>query len=406
MKRTISAGGLGLVLVLPMLAGDWTQFRGPGGSGVSEETGLPIRWSATESVRWKADLPGRGVSNPVIAGGRVYVTACSGVSQDRLHVLCFETATGKRLWERQLWATGNTMCHPKTCMAASTPVTDGAAVYALFATGDLAAFDKDGNPLWYRALVQDYPKIGNNVGMAASPILWHDVLIVPMENVGESFVVGIDTRTGRNRWKVERSRGINWITPVVYSLGEQAGVVFQSAKEATAYDPRTGEKLWTHESQGLSTIPSPVTDNRLVLVPGAQLLALRPSADPGKTELVWQSSKLSGSYATPLIYQDNVYAVNNAGVVNCVRLVDGKGLWQSDRLKGPFSASPIIADGKMYLVNEEGLTTVLQLGSRPKVLAVNALKETVLATPAVAEGAIFLRSDRHLFCIGEKRESR
>src|SRR6266852_8439695 len=137
-------------------AGDWPQFRGPGGSSVSEETGLPFRWSQTENVRWKADLPGRGVSCPVIAGGKVYVTACTGFQQTRLHVLCYQASTGKKLWERQLWATANTMCHDKTCMAAPTPVTDGERVYALFACGDLVALDSNGDLLWYRSLGRDY----------------------------------------------------------------------------------------------------------------------------------------------------------------------------------------------------------------------------------------------------------
>jgi outer membrane protein assembly factor BamB len=400
MKFAALAGCLGLVWTVTALAGDWTQFRGPAGAGVLEEAGLPVRWSATEGIRWKADLPGRGLSNPVIAAGRVFVTACSGAQQERLHVVCFEAATGRRLWERQLWATGSTQCHAKTCMAAPTPVTDGHAVYALFATADLAAFDRDGNLLWYRSLVEDYPRVGNNVGLAASPVLWKEVLIVPLDNAGESFAAGIDTRTGRNRWRVERPRGINWITPAVFSCAGRPAVLFQSGKEATAYDPQTGERLWTHEATGLSTIPSPVAANGLVLVPGSQLLALRPSADRARVEVAWKSSKLTSSYATPVVYGDRVYAVNNTGVVNAVRLTDGKLVWQSERLKGPFAASPVIGDGKMYLVNEEGTTTVLRLGAKPEVSAINPLQEPILSTPAIAGGALFLRSDGHLFCIG------
>src|SRR5262249_22507467 len=132
--RRLSVCGLLCALcasVVPISgAADWTQFRGPNGSGVSDETGLPVRWRQAENVRWKAELPGRGRSCRVIAGGRVFVTACSGPGQERLHVLCFDAATGKKLWERQGWATGNTGCHPKTCMAAPTPVTDGERVYA------------------------------------------------------------------------------------------------------------------------------------------------------------------------------------------------------------------------------------------------------------------------------------
>src|SRR4051794_30951986 len=123
---------------------DWPAFRGTNGSAVSDETGLPVKWSKSDGLRWKVDLPGRGLSNPVIAAGRVYVTACSGYRMTRLHVICLDEATGKKLWERHFTATGNTACNGVTNMAAPTPVTDGQAVYALFATGDLAAIGRDG----------------------------------------------------------------------------------------------------------------------------------------------------------------------------------------------------------------------------------------------------------------------
>src|SRR4051812_37298304 len=192
MDRRVGRGGCLSVVTLWVLsltagarAGDWPQFRGPGGTGVADETGVPTRWGPDENIRWKADLPGRGISSPVVARGKVYVTACTGALQDRLHVLCFDSATGKRLWERQLWATGNTFCHPKTCMAAPTPATDGERVYALFATGDLVCLDAGGNLLWYRALARDFPRVSNQVGMAASPVLWQDVLLVPMETADD-----------------------------------------------------------------------------------------------------------------------------------------------------------------------------------------------------------------------------
>ena len=158
-----------------------------------------MKWSTTENVRWKAELPGRGVSSPVIAGGRIYVTAASTYRDRRLHILCFDASSGKQLWERQLAATGSTQCHPKTSMAAPTPVTDGKHVYALFATGDLAAFNRDGDLLWYRALQRDYPDISNQVGMASSPVLAGDTLLLPLENPGDSFALAVDAKTGRNR---------------------------------------------------------------------------------------------------------------------------------------------------------------------------------------------------------------
>jgi outer membrane protein assembly factor BamB len=402
---------LALLIALPILwdalekrstvAADWPQFRGPGGSGVSSESGLPIKWSATENLRWKADLPGRGLSNPVIAGGRVYVTASSGHEQGRLHVLSFDAATGKKLWERQFWATGGTSSHPKTCMAAPTPATDGKHVYALFATGDLVCLDGDGNLAWYRSLVGDYPTITNQVGMAASPVLWKDLVFVPMENEGDSFLGALDVVTGKNRWKAAQSRGINWTTPLVVAEGDGALVLFQSGQQLAAYDAATGSQRWSHKSGGLSTIPSPAVGSGMILVPGGDLLALRPASNGATPEVLWKNAKLRpGGFSTPLYYQDRVYSVGGIGL-NCASASDGKLLWQ-ERAKGPFSASPVAGDGKIYLVNEEGTTTVFQAGNEAKLLATNSLNDTILATPAIADGALYLRSDGHLYCIGSR----
>src|SRR5262249_34067807 len=160
---------------------------------------------------WKAALPGRGLSNPVITGGKVIVTACSGFKQRRLHVLCFDEKTGAKLWERQFTATGNTQCHPVTSMAAPSPVTDGKAVYALFATGDLAALDLDGVLLWYRSLVSDYPDITNQVGMASSPIVHKDVVLLPLDNAGESFAAGLDAKSGKKPVQLRPAPPLNLV---------------------------------------------------------------------------------------------------------------------------------------------------------------------------------------------------
>jgi outer membrane protein assembly factor BamB len=390
------------VLSGPTAAGEWTQFRGPGGAGVAEDRGLPVRWQvgdgAKENLRWKAELPGRGVSCPVIAGGRVFVTACTGYKERRLHLLCFEEATGKKLWERQLAATGNTECHPKTCMAAPTPATDGRRVFALFATGDLAALDRDGNLLWYRSLVGDYPDVTNQVGMAASPVLTGERLFVPMENAGDSFAACLDAATGKNRWKVARDRCINWVTPLVIQRAGATEVVFQTARDVTAYDARTGKERWTFTQYRRSEVSSPTPgEDGTVLVPGQPLTALRPPADGGTPSLVWKSLRLPTGYTSPVCYKGRVYALTGQGL-RCAHGKTGKDLWL-ERIKGPFSASPVAADGKVYVVNEEGVVTVLRAGDETAILGTSSVGETLLATPAIAGGALYLRSDRHLYCI-------
>lgn len=380
-----------------LLRADVPQFRGQGGRGVSDATNLPVQWDEKTNLRWKADLPGRGLSNPVVADGRVYVTACSGFEQKRLHVLCFDVKTGKQLWERQFWATGTTLCHSKTNMAAPTPATDGKHVYALFATADLVCLDRDGNLIWYRSLVGDYPTVGNNVGMAASPTLWKDTLILCLDNAGESFAAGIDTATGTNRWRVPRPSGINWTTPLVIDNNGRPEVLLQSGGDIAAHDPATGKKLW-QASGSFSTIPSPTFGDGMVFAPGGKFTALRPGTD--KAETLWHSPKLATGYGSPVYYQGLVYTVSSRGVVNCAEPGAGKVLW-SERLEGNFSASPLAADGKLYVTSEDGATSVLQAGGEAKLLAVNRLPDTILASPVATGDMIFLRSDKALYCIGK-----
>lgn len=401
MKKTILIVGAGvLALALPGGAGEWTQFRGPGGSGATEEKGLPVRWSAADNVRWKVALPGRGLSAPVIAKGRVVVTACSGYRQQRLHVHCYREDDGTKLWERHFAATGNTQCHPKTSMAAPTPACDGRAVYALFACGDLAALDLDGNLLWYRSLAGDYPDLTNQVGMAASPVVWKDVLLVPMENAGDSFAAGLDTRTGKNRWRAKRAREINWVSPIVLERDGGAEAVFQTPRDVTAYEPRTGRVLWSLADRGTSEIASPAQGEGLLFVAGRDFLALQPGPGGAAPVAVWKSGKLGSGFTSPAYHRGRVYVTTSVGL-RCADARTGKELW-FQRIKGPFSASPVIGDGKAYVTSEEGVVTVVRLGEAPEVLSQNEMGQVLLATPSLAGGAIYLRSDQTLFCIGAK----
>ncbi|MFO0810025.1 MAG: PQQ-binding-like beta-propeller repeat protein [Gemmataceae bacterium] len=402
MTRTLLA-----LAAATLVAADWAEFRGPGGRGISPEVGLPAEWSPTENVAWKIDLPGRGLSAPAVVGRKLFLTSNSGMAQHRLHALAYDALTGKKLWERQFSTTGQTLCHPKTCMAAPTPVAGGGLVYFLFATNDLVATDTDGNVAWVRSLALDYPLATNHVGRAASPVLYKDVLIVPNENQGTSLLLGLDAKSGATRWSVERPLENNWTTPVIAEFSGKPAVLVQATKSLAAYDPITGKSLWSVEYDGLTTIPSPVVADGLVITAGQGAVALRPKAD-GPPEEVWKSSKLSSGTASPVVYDGKVYSLRR-DVLVCCSLADGKVI-EEVRVKGPFSASPVAADGKLYLVSEEGIATIVKLGgAKPELLGTGDLKlksggegaeqDKALATPAVAGGSIYLRTDKSLYCL-------
>lgn len=388
-----------LALAPNLVASDWPQFKG-NGTGVSDEKNLPTEWGKDKGIKWKTALPARGVSSPVVAGDRVYVTCSSGVRDDRLHVLCFDAATGKQLWHRQLQATGGTACHPKSCMAANTPVADDTGVYALFATADLAAFDKDGTLRWYRSLVGDYPTITNQVGMAASPVLVKDRLIVPMDNSGESFLAAVDTKYGKNVWKAERPREINWVTPLVRPVGGKTEVIFDSPKGLTAYDAASGEQRWSYKgSRG--TIPTAALDGDTLYLPLAGVTKLKLGPDGVAGDPVWKAPTLQLGMASPLAYAGRVFATTGQGVLTCGDTKTGKELYK-ERLKGAFSASPIAGDGKVYCLNETGQCTVFKADSDTfEPLATNDLGEEALGTPAISGGCLFIRTDKALYCVGK-----
>jgi outer membrane protein assembly factor BamB len=384
-------------------AGDWPQFRGPAGSGVSDETGLPTTWGADENVKWKADLPGRSVASPVVFGSKVFISAASGPKMERLHALCLDADTGKVLWHRQFAATGNTNCHPKSSMAAPTPCVNAYGVYFLFATADLAAFDLDGNLRWYRSLVSDYPDISNQVGMAASPILWKDFLIVPMDTVGESFLAAVDTEYGKNVWKTERPKDINWVTPTLRTIGDRSEVIFSAAAETRAYDAATGKKTWTVAAPGAS-IPTAVLAGDDVLLPvEGGLSCLRPKGD--RMAEAWKSTKLATGYTSPLVYRDRVYGIGRAGTLISADLKTGKDIW-SERVgkgKGQFWASPIAADGMVFTFDDAGICSVVEAGGdRAKVVATNDLKAEIMGTPAIARKSLFIPTANGLLCIAKK----
>ncbi len=399
---------VGLWATCQTLQADWKQFRGPQGAGVAAAgQDLPSLWDRVtgENIAWKAELPGRGLSAPVVVGGKVILTACSGPRQDRLHVLAFDKKSGKQLWHRQFWSTGRTMCHRKTNVAAPTPVADENAIYAFYSTNDVVCLSLDGRLRWLRGLTFDYPNASNSLGMASSPVATENTLILQLENDSESFAIGLNKQTGENRWKIDRPRMANWTSPVLLPVNPDSlgpVVLLQSSQGLAAYEADTGKALWEF-SEGASTIPSTAVGGGLVFVPSDGLTALRPSLDRrGQPEKLWSDNRLAPSTPSPAVYQGRIYTVNRSGVLRCASAEDGELLWQL-RLEGRFSSTPVIADHRLYLFNEEGLGHVVDLrpdvDTKERIVGQNDLAEEILCTPAISDKAMFVRSNQHLWKI-------
>ena len=400
-----------LILALTSLmtcGADWRQFRGNDSTGVSTESSVPTSWGQTlvdgrgENIAWRADLPGRGVSSPIVVSGTVIVTASSGYKQDRLHVLAFDAATGTPAWQRQFWATGRTLCHPTMAVAAPTPASDGQRIFAFFSSNDMACLDLEGNLLWFRGLAFDFPTAGNDVGMAASPLVADETVVAQVEDLGESFATGLDVRTGESRWRIARGKAMNWSSPALWRGKTSADdvVLLQSPKELSANHPRTGKQLWSLPFAA-SNIASVVADGNGIFVPADGLTALsrQPGNQPPK--VLWQDAKLAPTNSSPIINEGRIYTLNSASVLTCGDTLTGKVLWRL-RLTGPFWATPAIAAGHAYCVNDKGLAQVVRLGAGDggdpgELVSEYDFGEPILGSPAVADGAVYFRSDAHLW---------
>jgi len=393
----------GVLLAVCCASGaDWLHFRGTDNNGVAAGDHLPLEWSAEKNVDWKAPLVGRGCSSPIVVGDLVIVTSSSGPKQDRLHVLAFDAETGERRWERQFWATGHTLCHEFSSVAAPSPASDGQRIFAFYSSNDVACLDLEGNLLWFRGLTYDYPDAANDVGMSSSPVVVGDTLVVQAENYGDSFAAGLDTKTGETRWRLSRDREQMWASPTILRAANRAddSVLMQSAEHFTAVDPHSGRVKWELAAK-CAGIASAVAEQGVVYLPASGVLALQASEGQATPTELWQADEVRPSNASLIIHLGKLYAINGAGVLTCANAQNGEVLWRL-RLEGKFWATPVVAGDHLYIPNDTGVCHVVSLEDKGKIVAKNALGEQLLATPAVSGDAIYLRSDAHLWKIADQ----
>jgi len=405
-------------------AADWPRFRGPGGSAVSSETGLPAPWSDTNNLKWKTRLPGYGTSSPVVVGNKVIVTCYSGYGMGRgsrgaqgdlrRHVVCVDRNSGKILWAKTVKphlpedrAGGFLSSHG---YASHTPVTDGQHIYAFMGKTGLLCVNMQGDIVWRKSL-----GTGSGIrgwGTASSPILYKNTVIVTALPEGNALVA-LDKTTGKEVWKqqVEGYRGC-WATPVIAKSedGTRDELILNVPHEIWSLNPDTGKLLWYCEGIPQDAIaPSVVVENGIVYATGgrrAESLAVRSGGkgDVTKTHLLWRARV--GSYVTsPVVHNGHVYIVSDRGIVSVLNAKDGSTVNRS-RLsaRGRLYASPLIADGKLYVVTRESGTFVFTAKPDIKQLAHNRFTgdDTAFnASPAVADGNLFLRSNTYLYCVSE-----
>lgn len=398
-----------LICTKPVAADNWPRFRGPNGTGLAADKGIPVRWHSDHYL-WKVPVPGQGNASPIVWGDHVFLHAASTDGSQRL-LLCYRASTGQLQWSRSIEAV-KTATHKKNSLASSTPATDGTRVYVLFWDGRkivMHAYDFQGSPLWRHDLG---PYVSQH-GVGISPIVYDDKVYLANDQDGSATVLALDARTGELAWQAERRpfRACSSTPLVLERPDAEPELVVVSTAGITSYQPRSGavnwEWTWTFANKPLRTVSSPVTAHGLVFATSGDgggdrhTVAVRIGGrgHHPKPQLVWEKHKTLPYVPSLLANEEYLFYVNDAGLAGCLLAKSGDEVW-SARLGNSVTASPVLIDGKVYAVGEDGVVSVFLAAPAFKLLAKNELGEAVIASPAVADGRLFIRGHEHLFCVG------
>lgn len=398
----------------PVSAESWLQFRGPGGQGSSNATGLPVEWDGENNLDWKIGLPGYGASSPISLNGRLYLTCYSGYragkgsSDDmedlRLHVVCLDQANGETIWDKKikprLPESERVRDHG---YSAATPTTDGESLFVFFGKSGVFSFDLDGNEKW-RTLVGDKT---HGWGCGTSPVLFEDIVIVNA-SVESGKLFGLNKHTGEVMWEA-RGMKRSWNTPhLVKTESGQTEVVVSVAGSILGFDPQTGKQLWDCYGIQDYVCPSVISKDGVVYAIGgrsSRAIAVKAGGrgDVTDTHRLWEA-KAGANVSSPVIHDGHLYWVSDRNrTAYCVRMEDGEIMY-AKRFRGQPYASTIVADDKLYVVTRYSGTFVLAAQPDFEILSHNKLDDesTFNASPIVSDGQIFIRSDENLYCVGKK----
>lgn len=384
---------------------NWPSWRGPRLDGTSAEGRVPIQWSATENVRWRAELPEDGYASPIVWNDHIFVGAADRVTNERL-LIAFDRAAGKRLWQTAVLSSPLERKHELNSYASSTPATDGTNIYVAFLDRRemaAAAYGFDGKQKW---LVR--PGAFSSVhGFCSSPILFEDKVILNGDHDGDSYLVALDRRDGRTLWKTSRqNRTRSYCVPIIRQLSGRTQMILSGDKSVASYDPRDGALHWIldgpTEQFVASIVYNPAADLLFVTggYPELHILGLKHDGfgkiDDG--QIVWRGNKGVSYVPSPVSVGDHFFLVSDGGIASCFQARTGEIMWQ-ERLRGGHHASLVSADHRVYFLSDKGETTVIEASPEFKIVSRNQLNEQCFASPAISRSEIFIRTEKHLYAI-------
>ena len=393
------------------IAANWHRFRGPGGNAVVSDSAYPTSWDGAggKGILWQQFIPMQGQNSPVVWEGRVFLT---GADRTLREVYCYDTASGKLLWQKQLDKVPGTPpgapgVSSETGFAASTAATDGKRVYAIFANGDLAAFDFEGNQVWARNL--GMPE--SMYGYATSLVTYKGLLLVQYDQGSEdddlSELIAFDGPTGKQLWVIKRPVSDSWATPIVAATPGADQLVTCARPWVIAYKPATGEEIWRANCLDGDIAPSPIYAGGFVfvVVPNMTIYAIRPDGvgDVTETHIAWQAEEGAPDITSPVSDGEILVMLTTQGLLTCYSVSDGAKFYEH-QFEGTFMSSPTIADGLLYVMDHQGLMYVLDGGSEFRLVSKAQLGQKSTCSPAFVGGRIYIRGEEDLYCIGREAQ--
>ena len=435
---TFAVLNVAVLAASPLLADEWTAWRGADGSGHAPDArDLPVTWSESENVAWKTPLPGRGWSSPVIADGRIWMTTAierpasaeqrakrlAGVRNAdplgvadalSLRALCIDAATGRLLHDVELLAIDDPQpIHSLNSYASPSPVLAAGRLYCHFGDHGTACVDtSSARVVWAnRELRLDHVN-----GPGSTPVLRGDLLVVHCDGSDTQSIAALHTATGKVAWKTPRSGTLRddpdlkkaYSTPLVMEVAGRELLISPAADWLYAYEPATGRELWKADYGvlGFSVVPKPVAAHGLVFTSTCfmtpEILAWKLDGADSPPSIAWRQKRGAPKMSSLLVVGDELYAVSDSGIASCFDARTGDPVW-TERLGGNFSSSPVFADGRIYVANREGETFVLRPGRSYELLAKNRLEGQIMATPVPLGRAIYLRTAQAIYRIEKPR---
>ncbi|MDJ0842053.1 MAG: PQQ-binding-like beta-propeller repeat protein [Acidobacteriota bacterium] len=414
---------------------NWPQWRGPDMSGTAHHSNPPLKWDDNTNIKWKTEVPGRGLATPIIWGNRIYLltaikTERKGADPKKpgprqawmkpvlpeyyqsFQVLAYDRDTGKQVWSQEaIVDMPHEGFHGDASWASGSAVTDGKVLIASFGSRGIFAYSMNGKKkLWKRDLGD--MRTRNGFGEGSTPAIHGNYVVVQWDHEDQSFIEVLDRKTGKTIWKKDRDEPTSWSTPIIRTVDGREQVITNATNQVCGYDLATGEKIWHVGGMTLNTIPSPVEKDGVIYVAsgfrGNALMAVKLSGAKGDltgTEhVLWQHNRDTPYVPSLLLYQDKLYFIkSNSAIISCFDTATGKPHYGPQRLEGirGIYASPVGAAGRVYVTGRDGTTLVLDAGPEYKVLATNKLDDHFDASAAIVGDRIYLRGHRYLYCIAE-----